>query len=366
MNIYSDTFHSTLKYLKNTEVNINNLLIMTGDFNIRDQLWDPSFSHHAFISDDLFIITDLFNLDLSIPTNLVPTRYSNTTGESDSVIDLMFLCSSLSKLNNYVIHPEWHLTSNHTPLTITIPIAEELVLTSKFLWPKNSEEEEAFIKEVAFVFKSLDTLNLSNHESLEQVVNLLVARVEQAWNANARRVNIMKHSKKWWDKDCNCSLNKYRESRSLKDWKLFKRTVKITKRLFFNIKIQEVTNKSHGPWKLINWVNKCKLPIMEAIKYDNQPCFLLNSLWNALYSSFNTALHCQVDINILDEIGSKQVSTWAPFSKEEFKIVLGSCNNSSTPRPDKLSWSHLKIILKDNVCIANVIKIANACINLGY
>ena len=38
MNIYSDASHSALKYLKNTEVNIINLLIMTGDFNIRDQL----------------------------------------------------------------------------------------------------------------------------------------------------------------------------------------------------------------------------------------------------------------------------------------------------------------------------------------
>ena len=34
MNVYSDSLHSTLKYLKNTKVNIRNLLIMTGDFNI--------------------------------------------------------------------------------------------------------------------------------------------------------------------------------------------------------------------------------------------------------------------------------------------------------------------------------------------
>ena len=38
MNVYSDSFHSALKYLKDTEANICNLLIMTGDFNIRDSL----------------------------------------------------------------------------------------------------------------------------------------------------------------------------------------------------------------------------------------------------------------------------------------------------------------------------------------
>ena len=38
MNIYSDSSYSALKYLKDTEVNIPNLLIMTGDFNIRDSI----------------------------------------------------------------------------------------------------------------------------------------------------------------------------------------------------------------------------------------------------------------------------------------------------------------------------------------
>jgi len=61
MNIYSDSSHSILKYLKNTEVNIPNLLIMTGDFNIRDSIWDLSFPHHSAISDNLMIIADSFN-----------------------------------------------------------------------------------------------------------------------------------------------------------------------------------------------------------------------------------------------------------------------------------------------------------------
>ena len=91
MNIYSDSSHSALKYLKDIEVNIDNVLVMTGDFNIRDSLWDPSFPHHSSISDNLLIIADSFNLALSLPTNPCLTRYSDTVGEANLTIDLMFL-----------------------------------------------------------------------------------------------------------------------------------------------------------------------------------------------------------------------------------------------------------------------------------
>ena len=91
LNIYSDLLHPALKYLKDTEVNIDNVILMTSNFNIRDRLWDPSFPFHSSISDDLFIIADSFDLTLSNLTNLCPTRYSDTTGESNSIIDLMFL-----------------------------------------------------------------------------------------------------------------------------------------------------------------------------------------------------------------------------------------------------------------------------------
>ena len=69
MNVYSDSFYSALKYLKNTETNICNLLIITGDFNIHDSLCDLFFPHHSSISNNLIIIADSFNLDLSISTN---------------------------------------------------------------------------------------------------------------------------------------------------------------------------------------------------------------------------------------------------------------------------------------------------------
>ena len=95
-----------LKYFKDTEVNINNLLIMIGDFNIRDSLWDLSFPHHSSISNDLLIIADLFNLNLLIPTNSYPTRYSDTEDKANSVIDLMFLRNGSNELNSHLIHPD--------------------------------------------------------------------------------------------------------------------------------------------------------------------------------------------------------------------------------------------------------------------
>jgi len=54
----------------------------------------------------------------------------------------------------------------------------------------------------------------------------------------------MKHSKKWWNKECSQSLEKYRMLTKLEDWKTFKKAVKTTKRAFFDLKIQEITNKS--------------------------------------------------------------------------------------------------------------------------
>ena len=80
LNFYSDSSHTALKYFKNTEANIDNVILMTGDFNIRDSLWDSSFPFHLSISDDLIIIADSFNLSLSSPTNSCPTRYSDTLG----------------------------------------------------------------------------------------------------------------------------------------------------------------------------------------------------------------------------------------------------------------------------------------------
>ena len=167
LNVYSDSSHSALKYLKDTEVNINNVLIMTGNFNIRDSLWDPSFHFHSSISDNLIMIADSFDLALSSPTNPGPTRFSDTAGESNSMIDLMFLRYGSVELDKHTIFPDSRLSSDHVPLSINIPIFEEIIQSSKFTITPKSEQEMEFIKDVISNFKLLDTTNIDNSEKLK-------------------------------------------------------------------------------------------------------------------------------------------------------------------------------------------------------
>ena len=69
INIYSDNYQSILKYLKNIEVNLNNVLFITGNFNIRDNDWDLTYPHHSTSANILIEIANSFNLEISFPVN---------------------------------------------------------------------------------------------------------------------------------------------------------------------------------------------------------------------------------------------------------------------------------------------------------
>ena len=102
VNIYSDSSQTALKYLKNTEANINNILVVARNFNIRDNSWDSSFLYHSIYCNLLTNITDSMNLCVSKSTNQVSTRYSDNQSNSDLVINLMFLEPNSSEFDNHM------------------------------------------------------------------------------------------------------------------------------------------------------------------------------------------------------------------------------------------------------------------------
>ena len=53
-------------------------------------------------------------------------------------------------------------------------------------------------------------------------------------------------------------------------------------------------------------------------------------------------------------------------SREEFINAIERYNNLSASSSDKLTWSHIKRIIKSEECITKFIDIANAYIDLGH
>ena len=138
-------------------------------------------------------------------------------GDVNSILDLMFLHSGSSKLNSHHILPENRFSSDHTLLSIEIPIIKEVVQSSKFTILPKSDQEKVFIDEVISNFKSLNTSNIDDVVKLDFVVNQLGYIINQAWKNNTKKSRISKHSKQWWSDKCSRALNNYRNSRSLEN-----------------------------------------------------------------------------------------------------------------------------------------------------
>ena len=118
--------------------------------------------------------------------------------------------------------------------------------------------------------------------------------------------------KAWWNKKYNRDLVTYHMSKSRTDWMKYKKTVKIAKKLLFDIKIQEIISFNKRLWNLMNWVKNCKLPATEAIKFNSFPCNHLDDLWNILHQLYNSAQNYSIDpISLMKFL---HVNKWSSIS----------------------------------------------------
>jgi len=170
INVYSDDNQSALHFLNRNIVNLNNTIVMTGDFNIRDNDWDPNYPHHSVHSEDLLTLAESLGLDLSLPTNPGPTRFADNLCDTNSVIDLAFINPNNSGFGQYSLHPELQRPSDHVPLIIEVSINKTNI--DNFFWSisKDSEEEKNFTNAITDGTLTLDTSNITSKEDLEAVV----------------------------------------------------------------------------------------------------------------------------------------------------------------------------------------------------
>ena len=117
------------------------------------------------------------------------------SGEVNSVLDLMFLQNGSPELDSHHISPENWLSSDYTPLSIEIPIIEEVFLAWKFTISPKSDQEKAFVNKVISNFKTLNTNDMDDIVKLDHGVKQIGHIIDHVWKDNTKKSRISKHSK---------------------------------------------------------------------------------------------------------------------------------------------------------------------------
>lgn len=173
INIYSDSNQIALHMLCNNIRDLGKTIVMTGDFNIRDSNWDPNYHHHFIHIEDLITIVNSLGLELSPPSNPGPIRFADNPHNTNLVLDLVFLVPDNPRFDKHTLFPELWKPLDHVSLLINVGINKENINTIIQSIKKDSNEEKDFINEIINNVKCLNTLAITNKNTLLEVTNQL-------------------------------------------------------------------------------------------------------------------------------------------------------------------------------------------------
>jgi len=210
-------------------------------------------------------------------------------------------------------------------------------------------------------FSSLDSI--AGLDLLSEAISRLFA---DFWATYAKKNTITTWSKEWWNNECRTVLETYRRTGERSDWFSFCSATRQAKWCFSDNRIAKIASTNKRPWDLMSWVKQYKLPAVEAIRFQGQPCNDLPDLWSVLHQSYNVAADCSIDLSVLDEVPSQATHSWVPFSMLEMQEALKAYSNVSAPGPNHITWWHLKLILANNTCAIGILSLANACLSLRH
>ncbi|KAF4614683.1 hypothetical protein D9613_002817 [Agrocybe pediades] len=345
MNVYNDADGTAVRYLSNHVHELPQLHYMGGDFNIHSREWDPEVTHHRGDAINLLELAADLDLERTQPSNPGPTFISHNPDLRPSVIDLVFHGIAESASDCTFRDPVRQGPSDHIPIFTVVKLDDEIEPVTRRTIPRDSEAEQAMRTELPQKVADIQVGDLETREDVERVAQALADAYAEAWMAHSKVSRITKHSQPWWNNECSAKLATYRNDKSDVNWYLFRDTVKRVKRNFFETRIGEIAYANRRPWDLMEWVKQRKLPACEAIRYQGQPCHGMDSLWNALHNTYNSASGRVVDMSVLDPLPNLIEREWPPFSALELSEALESCSSRSSPGPDHITWSLLKEVM---------------------
>jgi hypothetical protein len=231
----------------------------------------------------------------------------------------------------------------------------------------DSKEEADFLGEVIISLGRILIPDIMSADHTQAVAQAISKVFDSAWTHHARAKRACAHSKSWWDVDCDRAKASAMTSDLPANWMAFKKATRKAKREHFDERIDKIAHTKLRPWDLMDWVSPQKTPPVEAISYQGVPCTSLDQLWNALHSTFNSALDRPIDLSILgDKWESPSIRAWVPYSAAEMSDALTGTSNRSAPGPDHITWHHLKRIVRDGYASRLFLWLANTCLQSGH
>jgi len=146
---------------------------MIDDFNIKDYDWNFFFLYYSIYTEDLTLIADSLDLELSPLHNPGPTKYANNSRDTNLVLDLVFLSFNNYGFVKHLLFLDKRKLSDHVPMVIEVSIKEEDINITIQSIKKNSKAEEMFVIEIKKNIKLLNTVTISNNNRLKTLVDNL-------------------------------------------------------------------------------------------------------------------------------------------------------------------------------------------------
>jgi hypothetical protein len=317
LNVYNDDRATVVSFLRREGLMIPHLSIMTGDFNCHSIVWDPSYNSHGAAVAHLLELAQDLELDWDPPVNPGPTHIPHVEALNHTVIDLIFTPPGVATELPQRRLIKLQGLSDHIPLLGKIHIRPLKLEVTRITIPKESDEEDAFIGDLYRLVRSVLVLPIMSQNGVKERANAFALAFSTAWETNAVEVVIKSRSKGWWSKECSEAIKHYWESHNPWHYKQFQLVIKDTKRVFFDKQINKVASLSKRPWDLMSWVKQCNLPPMESISFRDEPCNTLDSLWNALHSTYNAASGQECEMESLNEWPTFLEREWLDFTPNE-------------------------------------------------